>query len=147
MWRLRGVWIIAPHWLGSGDDGDHRWDDRYDLLSWKRVVMGHIADDRHRVVGTPVVLEPARRGGALWLTSAVIVLAIAALITALNAISVPRDRDTFTSAIADCQHAVWEKLGSPAALEFPSAAAGGGWTWDLDRQRTSRFERNRSHEL
>ncbi|WP_133059966.1 hypothetical protein [Plantibacter elymi (nom. nud.)] len=52
MWRLRGLWIIAPHWLGYGDDEDQRWDDRQDLLSWTRVAMGHIAGDRRRVVGT-----------------------------------------------------------------------------------------------
>lgn len=49
-WRLRAVWIIAPHWLGGPAD---EWESFESLTSWTRVAMGHIADDPQQVRGTP----------------------------------------------------------------------------------------------
>jgi len=49
-WRLRAVWVIAPHWLGGPTD---EWETVESLTSWTRVAMGHIADDPHQVRGTP----------------------------------------------------------------------------------------------
>lgn len=48
-WRLRGVWIIAPAWIGGVRDTI---EGRDDLISWTRVAMGHIAENSNRVVGT-----------------------------------------------------------------------------------------------
>lgn len=48
-WRMRGVWIIAPHWIGGKTDP---YETASDLRSWTRVAMGHIADDPRMVVGT-----------------------------------------------------------------------------------------------
>ncbi|MFF1573924.1 hypothetical protein ACFVWR_14350 [Leifsonia sp. NPDC058292] len=51
-WRLRGIWVIAPSWIGgaSEDDGN----TRESLLSWTRVAMGHIRDDvPNAILGTP----------------------------------------------------------------------------------------------
>jgi hypothetical protein len=50
MWRIRALWIIAPHWLGDASHDEY--SDRDDMVSWTRVAMGHIRDDPHRVVGT-----------------------------------------------------------------------------------------------
>lgn len=49
-WRMRGVWIIAPFWIG-GEADDYESAD--DLRSWTRVAMGHIADTPGQVIGTP----------------------------------------------------------------------------------------------
>lgn len=49
-WRLRGVWIIAPHWVGGPLDVPV--DDEGSLRSWTRVAMGHIEDNPHTVIGT-----------------------------------------------------------------------------------------------
>jgi hypothetical protein len=47
--RLRGLYIIAPYWLGSEGDG---WDDAAGLRSWTRVAMGHLADMPGLIIGT-----------------------------------------------------------------------------------------------
>jgi len=49
-WRLRAVWVIAPHWLGGPTD---EWETAERLTSWTRVAMGHIADDPSEIRGTP----------------------------------------------------------------------------------------------
>lgn len=49
-WRLRGLWITAPYWLGQEPDWTST-DDELD--SWTRVAMGHIADDPEMTRGTP----------------------------------------------------------------------------------------------
>jgi hypothetical protein len=51
MWRMRGVSIMAPAWLGTHDRGEEEPVD--ELRSWTRVAMGYIADDPGRVIGTP----------------------------------------------------------------------------------------------
>lgn len=48
-WRLRGVWIVAPWWLGGELDS---WADPADMRSWTRVIMGHVADVPYAIVGT-----------------------------------------------------------------------------------------------
>lgn len=48
-YRLRGLWIITPHWLGTAEDV---WDEADDLRSWTRVAMGHLADLPGMIVGT-----------------------------------------------------------------------------------------------
>lgn len=48
-YRLRGLWIIAPLWLGGEVKG---WETAADLRSWTRVAMGHIADVPNVVMGT-----------------------------------------------------------------------------------------------
>lgn len=48
-YRLRGLYIIAPPWLGQLGDV---WDDAAGLRSWTRVAMGHVADVPHTIVGT-----------------------------------------------------------------------------------------------
>lgn len=49
-WRTRGVWIIAPPWVGGPLDD---FSDRDGLISWTRVAMGHIRDDiPNAIVGT-----------------------------------------------------------------------------------------------
>ena len=55
-WRMRGVTIITPAWLGQENEAA----DANDLHEWTRVAMGHIADDHHRVRGTagPAPLPP-----------------------------------------------------------------------------------------
>jgi hypothetical protein len=52
-WRLRGVAVIAPAWLGTEDHDDDEPLSDDDAHSWTRVAMGHIADDPGRVAGTP----------------------------------------------------------------------------------------------
>lgn len=47
--QLRGLYIIAPYWLGAAGDG---WDDAAGLRSWTRVAMGHLADVPGSIVGT-----------------------------------------------------------------------------------------------
>lgn len=49
-WRLRGVYIIAPHWL---DGPTEEWETVENLASWTRVAMGHIADNPNQVAGSP----------------------------------------------------------------------------------------------
>jgi hypothetical protein len=48
-YRLRGLCIITPYWIGGTGDG---WDDAEGLRSWTRVAMGHIADVPRSVLGT-----------------------------------------------------------------------------------------------
>jgi hypothetical protein len=48
-YRLRGLYIIAPYWLGVVGDG---WDTAANLRSWTRVAMGEIADVRGTITGT-----------------------------------------------------------------------------------------------
>jgi hypothetical protein len=52
-WRVRGLHTIAAYWLPPSTslmvDGH---DTAADLVSWTRVAMGHISDDRQRVIGT-----------------------------------------------------------------------------------------------
>ncbi|HTN90948.1 MAG TPA: hypothetical protein VL242_45060 [Sorangium sp.] len=48
-YRLRGLWIIAPHWLGGAGD---EWETAEGLRSWTRVAMGEIADAPHTILGT-----------------------------------------------------------------------------------------------
>jgi hypothetical protein len=50
MYRMRGVWIIAPHWVGGPIEDDLDVDD---MRSWTRVAMGHIADLPGVIQGTP----------------------------------------------------------------------------------------------
>lgn len=47
--RARGLWIIAPSWIGPAAD----WQNADDLRSWTRVSMGHIADNASAMRGTP----------------------------------------------------------------------------------------------
>lgn len=49
-WRMRGVWIIAPYWIGGPTDG---YETAELLRSWTRVAMGHIADVPGVIEGTP----------------------------------------------------------------------------------------------
>ncbi|MDR5699857.1 hypothetical protein [Agromyces aerolatus] len=57
-WRMRGVHVIAPRWLGLVEEDDVV--SAADIRSWTRVAMGHIANDPHRVVGTagPAPMPP-----------------------------------------------------------------------------------------
>lgn len=48
-WRLRGLWIIAPSWVGGSLD---EYRTVADLQSWTRVAMGNIRDDPGVIVGT-----------------------------------------------------------------------------------------------
>lgn len=48
-WRLRGVWIVAPWWLGGEVDS---WETAEQLRSWTRVAMGHLADIPNAIIGT-----------------------------------------------------------------------------------------------
>jgi|GEM_PF-1780855 len=48
--RLRGLYIVAPYWLGGKPDG---WDNADALRSWTRVAMGHLADVPGSILGTP----------------------------------------------------------------------------------------------
>lgn len=48
-YRLRGLYIIAPYWLGGKVEG---WETAEDLRSWTRVAMGHIADVPSVITGT-----------------------------------------------------------------------------------------------
>lgn len=48
-YRLRGLWIISPHWLGTAEEV---WEDADDLKSWTRVAMGHLADVPGVITGT-----------------------------------------------------------------------------------------------
>lgn len=52
-WRVRGLHTIAAYWLPPSIllivDGH---DTATNLVSWTRVAMGHISDDRQQVVGT-----------------------------------------------------------------------------------------------
>jgi len=41
-WRTRGLWIIAPQWIGGPLDD---YETRDGLPSWTRVAMGHIRTD------------------------------------------------------------------------------------------------------
>lgn len=48
-WRIRGLSVTAPYWIGGRtQDGP----DASDLRSWTRVAMGHIADHPHVTIGT-----------------------------------------------------------------------------------------------
>lgn len=49
-WHMRGVWIIAPYWIGGPTDG---YESAESLQSWTRVAMGHIADVPGVIEGTP----------------------------------------------------------------------------------------------
>lgn len=48
-YRLRGLWIISPHWLGTAQEV---WEEADDLRSWTRVAMGHLADVPGVIMGT-----------------------------------------------------------------------------------------------
>jgi hypothetical protein len=48
-YRLRGVWIVAPWWLGGKLDS---WETPDQLRSWTRVIMGHLADLPNAIIGT-----------------------------------------------------------------------------------------------
>lgn len=48
-YRLRGLWIISPHWLGTAEEV---WEEADDLRSWTRVAMGHLADVPGVITGT-----------------------------------------------------------------------------------------------
>lgn len=48
-WRIRGLWITAPYWIGGQVEEGH---DASDLRSWTRVAMGHIADHPYATIGT-----------------------------------------------------------------------------------------------
>lgn len=50
MYRMRGLWIIAPQWVGGVLEEPL---DVPDLVSWTRVAMGHIADTLGIIEGTP----------------------------------------------------------------------------------------------
>ena len=55
-YRMRGLWITAPHWVGGPVEDELNVPD---LQSWSRVAMGHIADIPGRIEGTPgKALEP-----------------------------------------------------------------------------------------
>ena len=49
-WRMRGVWIIAPFWIGGPIE---IYDDANNLRSWTRVAMDQIADSTEGIRGTP----------------------------------------------------------------------------------------------
>jgi hypothetical protein len=49
-WRLRGVWIVAPWWIGGELDSGATPGD---MRSWTRVIMGEIADVPNEIRGTP----------------------------------------------------------------------------------------------
>jgi len=48
-YRLRGLYIVAPWWLGGKLDG---WADADDLRSWTRAAMGHLSDEPNVIRGT-----------------------------------------------------------------------------------------------
>lgn len=48
-WRLRGVWVVAPWWIGGELDS---WETPESLRSWTRVIMGEIADVPNAISGT-----------------------------------------------------------------------------------------------
>jgi hypothetical protein len=47
--RLRGLYLIAPWWLGGTLDS---WVDADGMRSWTRVAMGHIGDLPNMILGT-----------------------------------------------------------------------------------------------
>jgi len=60
MYRVRGLYVVAPHWVGGPVV---EYADPEDLRSWMRVAQGNIADVPGVIRGTGIYKAPVPKGG------------------------------------------------------------------------------------